>query len=122
MSTATSIPDPRGVEDDADVFFDGIDDTGSICINHKVDLGIEQARAVAQQILELVNSRTPASPAMTAIIQAQAEARGITWAELAVVADVDADNLTVTGLSSMAVTLCYWEQRLAEHLLRVMEA
>lgn len=60
--SAHNIPDPAGVEDPVAVFIseaftdEGTTCPASICINNRVDLGVEQARVVAQRLLQFADA------------------------------------------------------------------
>lgn len=60
---ARTVADPAGVEDPVAVFVsepwtdeEGTTWPASICLDHQVDLGVEQARAVAQRLLQLADA------------------------------------------------------------------
>lgn len=118
--------DPAGVEEACVVFLDPEDENGpaSICIDFKVDLGAAQAREVSARLIALAEllDPTPANPAVLGAVEGVAREHGITLAELATVAGVDLESITATDLTKLGMTLTYWEERLAEHLLRVIES
>lgn len=107
-ASADCIPDPIGREEAAEVFFDGIDADGSVCISYKVDFSLEQARLVALRMLELVDQYTPATPAgleaLEVPLQAINDARGTshTLQSLADECGVDLDHATVADQAQMA--------------------
>lgn len=128
--TATTTIHADGGEEAHTVFIDPgqtSDEDGyvlppSICIDRRVDLTPTQARQAASALTRLAEQLdpTPASPAVLGAIEDAAGWRGVTLGELATVAGVDLDSVTAADVTKLGMALMHWEQRLAEHLLRVM--
>jgi len=83
---------------------------------------IGDARQLARELDEACAAVQPASKAGLGAIAAVAQAQhGVELWEVAGVAGVNLDNLTVAGAAELFATLGRWEDRLAAHLVRVLE-
>ena len=116
----------RGLGDRGNVITTGLDGKVGLAIQRGSDdlsvvMDPDEAAGVLHNLRTAVASVTPANPEVLGTVEDVARERGITLAELATVAGVDLESASGADLTKLAMTLAYCEQRLPEHLLRVME-
>lgn len=81
-----------------------------------------QARDLAAELRAAVRQATLASPAtLQAIADDAKELHGVELWEVAGVAGVDLDNASNADATKMAMTVIYWPERAAEHVLACLD-
>lgn len=90
------------------------------CSSAIVGLNISTARQLAHDLLAVAATMELAEPGALDAIEKVAASRGITMKELAAVAKVNLDSVTVAQAGDLMVTLVRWDEALPEHLLDVL--